>query len=138
VERQLISSDSPYEALVGYSRAVRVGDRVFVAGCAAIMPDDADPPPDSYGQTKRCIERIERALADAGASVADVVRTRVYLTPAADFEGFGRAHGEVFGEIRPANTTVVVAALVDPRWLLEIEAEAVLAQRERARGPAHE
>jgi enamine deaminase RidA (YjgF/YER057c/UK114 family) len=128
VERQLISSGSRYEALVGYSRAVRVDDRVFVAGCAAIMPDDADPPPDSYGQTKRCIERIERALADAGASLADVVRTRVYLTPTADFEGFGRAHGEVFGEIRPANTTVVVAALVDPRWLLEIEAEAVLTQ----------
>jgi enamine deaminase RidA (YjgF/YER057c/UK114 family) len=126
VERQLISSGSPYEAIVGYSRAVRVGDRVFVAGCAAIMPDDSDPPPDSYSQTKRCLERIEQALADAGGTLADVVRTRVYLTPAADFDGFGRAHGEAFREVRPANTTVVVAALVDPRWLLEIEAEAVL------------
>jgi enamine deaminase RidA (YjgF/YER057c/UK114 family) len=126
VERQLISSGSPYEAIVGYSRAVRVGDRVFVAGCAAIMPDDADPPPDSFGQTKRCLERIEQALADAGGTLADVVRTRVYLTPAADFDGFGRAHGEAFRDVRPANTTVVVAALVDPRWLLEIEAEAVL------------
>jgi enamine deaminase RidA (YjgF/YER057c/UK114 family) len=127
VERQLISSGSPYEQVVGYSRAVRVGDRVFVAGCAAIMPDDADPPLDSYGQTKRCIEKIGLALDDAGSSLSDVVRTRVYLTPAADFEAFGRAHGEAFADIRPANTTVVVAALVDPRWLVEIEAEAVLA-----------
>jgi enamine deaminase RidA (YjgF/YER057c/UK114 family) len=129
VERQLISSGSPYESVVGYSRAVRTGDRVFVAGCAPIMPDGADPPEDSYGQTKRCIEIIGRALAAAGGSLADVVRTRAYLTPAADFEGFGRAHGEAFSEIRPANTTVIVAALVDPRWLLEIEAEAVLRQK---------
>jgi enamine deaminase RidA (YjgF/YER057c/UK114 family) len=128
VDRELISSGSPYETAVGYSRAVRVGDRVFVAGCAAIMPDDADPPADSYAQAQRCIERIGRALEDARSSLADVVRTRVYLTPAADFEAFGRAHGEAFSEIRPANTTVVVAALVDPRWLLEIEAEAVLAR----------
>ena len=128
MERQLISTGSPYETALGYSRAVRVGDRVFVAGCAAIMPDDADPPSDAYGQAKRCIERIGRALEDAGSSLSDVVRTRVYLTPAADFKAFGRAHGEAFSEIRPANTTVVVAALVDPRWLIEIEAEAVLAQ----------
>jgi enamine deaminase RidA (YjgF/YER057c/UK114 family) len=128
VERQLISSGSPYEAALGYSRAVRVGDRVFVAGCAPVMPDDADPPADSYGQTKRCLERIDHALVEAGGSLADVVRTRVYLTPAADFDGFGRAHGEAFADVRPANTTVVVAALVDPRWLLEIEAEAVLRQ----------
>lgn len=115
--------------MVGYSRAVRTGDRVFIAGCAPIMPDGADPPEDSYGQAKRCIEIIGRALAAAGGSLADVVRTRAYLTPAADFEGFGRAHGEAFSEIRPANTTVIVAALVDPRWLLEIEAEAVLTQK---------
>jgi enamine deaminase RidA (YjgF/YER057c/UK114 family) len=126
VERHLISSGSPYEAALGYSRAVRVGDRVFVAGCAPVMPDDADPPADSYGQAKRCLERIELALGEAGGSLADVVRTRVYLTPAADFDGFGQAHGEAFADVRPANTTVVVAALVDPRWLLEIEAEAVL------------
>jgi enamine deaminase RidA (YjgF/YER057c/UK114 family) len=126
--RQLISSGSRYEREVGYSRAVLIGDRVFVAGCAPVMPDGADPPDDSYGQTKRCIEIIGRALEDAGASLADVVRTRAYLTPAADFEGFGRAHGEAFSEIRPANTTVVVTALIDPRWLIEIEAEAVIAQ----------
>jgi len=126
VERRLISSGSPYEPVVGYSRAVRVGDRVFVAGCAPIMADGSEPPPDSYAQAKRCIEIIESALAQAGGSLTDVVRTRVYLTPGADFEEFGRAHGEAFGDIRPANTTVVVAALVNPAWLLEIEAEAVL------------
>jgi enamine deaminase RidA (YjgF/YER057c/UK114 family) len=126
VEKLLISSGSSYEWLLGYSRAVRVGDRVFVAGCAPVMADGSDPPADSYGQTKRCIEIIEKAVTEAGGSLADVVRTRVYLTPAADFEAFGRAHGEAFGEIRPANTTVIVAALVDPRWLLEIEAEAVV------------
>ena len=92
------------------------------------MADGSDPPTDSYGQTKRCIEIIEKAVTDAGGSLGDVVRTRVYLTPAADFEDFGRAHGEAFSEIRPANTTVVVAALVDARWLLEIEAEAVVGQ----------
>ena len=93
------------------------------------MPDGGDPPADSYGQAKRCLEIIGRALDEAGGSLADVVRTRVYLTPAADFAQVGRAHGEAFGEIRPANTTVVVAALVDPRWLVEIETEAVLGAR---------
>jgi enamine deaminase RidA (YjgF/YER057c/UK114 family) len=127
MERTLISTSSPYEAVLGYSRAVRVGDRVFVAGCAAIMEDGGDPPADSYGQAKRCLERIEQALVAAGGTLADVVRTRAYLTPDADFDEFGRAHGEAFSEIRPANTTVIIAALVDPRWLLEIEAEAVLA-----------
>jgi enamine deaminase RidA (YjgF/YER057c/UK114 family) len=126
VERRLISSGSRYEPVVGYSRAVRVGDRIFVAGCAPIMVDGSDPPTDCYRQTKRCLEIIEGALGEAGGRLADVVRTRVYLTPGADFAEFGRAHGEAFSEIRPANTTVVVAALIDPRWLLEIEAEAVL------------
>jgi enamine deaminase RidA (YjgF/YER057c/UK114 family) len=127
MERRLISSGSPYEPVVGYSRAVAVGDRVFVAGCAPIMPDGAEPPADAYGQAKRCLEIVAAALAEAGGSLADVVRTRVYLTSLEAFEGAGRAHGEVFAEIRPANTTVVVAALVDPRWLVEIEAEAVIA-----------
>ena len=126
MERQLISSGSPYEPVVGYSRAVRVGDRVFVAGCAPFMPDGADPPGDPHGQAKRCLEIVAAALEQAGGSLADVVRTRVYLTDAGQFDGFARAHGEAFAEIRPANTTVVVAALLDTRWLLEIEAEAVL------------
>ncbi|MGH3007039.1 MAG: RidA family protein [Gaiellaceae bacterium] len=124
--RRLISSGSPYEPVVGYSRAVRVGDRVFVAGCAPIMPDGGEPPPDAYGQARRCLEIIATALEEAGSSLEDVVRTRVYLVRLEDFEAVGRAHGEAFSQIRPANTTVVVSALVDPRWLLEIEAEAVL------------
>ena len=124
--RRLISSGSPYEPIVGYSRAVVVGPNVFVSGTAPIMPGGADPPPDGYGQAKRCLEIIGAALAEAGASFADVVRTRVFLTSVDAFEGVGRAHGEVFGDIRPANTTVVVAALIDPRWLVEIEADAVI------------
>jgi enamine deaminase RidA (YjgF/YER057c/UK114 family) len=126
MERHLISSGSPYEPVVGYSRAVRVGDRVFVAGCAPIMPDGGEPPPDAYGQAKRCFEIVERALLEAGSSLADVVRTRVYLVRLEDFEAVGRAHGEAFAAIRPANTTIVVAALVDPRWLVEIEVDAVV------------
>jgi len=126
VERQIVSSGSPYEPVVGYSRAVRVGDRVFVAGSAPIMADGSDPPGDAYGQTRRCLEIVANALQEAGASLEDVVRTRVYLTDAAAFDGFAKAHGEAFSEVRPANTTVVVAALLDPRWLLEIEAEAVV------------
>jgi enamine deaminase RidA (YjgF/YER057c/UK114 family) len=125
-DRRLISSGSPYEPIVGYSRAVVVGDRVFVSGSAPIMPDGGDPPGDSYGQAKRCLEIVARAVEEAGGSIADVVRTRTYLAPAAEFEAVGRAHGEVFSTVRPANTTVFVHALVDPRWLVEIEAEAVL------------
>jgi enamine deaminase RidA (YjgF/YER057c/UK114 family) len=127
VERRLVSSGSPYEPVVGYSRAVRVGQYVHVAGSAPIMPGGEDPPTDSYNQARRCLEIISAALDEAGAELEHVVRTRVYLTPAADFDEIGRAHGEVFRDIRPANTTVVVAALVDPRWLVEIEADAVVA-----------
>ena len=128
MERQTVFSGSPYEAIAGYSRAVRVGDRVFVAGTAPITADGADPPADAYGQTKRCLEIIEGALEQADASLQDVVRTRVYLTDRASFDGFAKAHGEAFSDVRPVNTTVV-AALMDPRWLLEIEAEAVIAAR---------
>jgi enamine deaminase RidA (YjgF/YER057c/UK114 family) len=126
MERRRIPSGSPYEPVVGFSRAVRVGDRVIVAGTAPVMPDGADPPPDAYGQAKRCLEIIAGALAEAGARLEDVVRTRVYLVRTADFEEVGRAHGEIFAEIRPANTTLAIAELVDPRWLVEIEAEAVV------------
>ena len=127
MERRLISSGSPYERVVGFSRAVQVGERVIVAGTAPVMPSGADPPADAYGQAKRCLEIISRALEEAGGSLADVVRTRVYLVHTEDFEAVGRAHGEAFSEIRPANTTLTVVELVDPRWLVEIEAEAVLA-----------
>ncbi len=126
MERRLVSSGSPYEPVVGFSRAVRVGPRIVVAGTAPVMPAGADPPSDAYGQAKRCLEIIANALEEAGASLADVVRTRVYLVRTSDFEDVGRAHGESFAAIRPANTTLTVAELVDPRWLVEIEAEAVV------------
>jgi enamine deaminase RidA (YjgF/YER057c/UK114 family) len=94
------------------------------------MADGSDPPTDAYGQARRCLEIVGNALKEAGASFDDVVRTRVYLTDAAAFDGFAKAHGEAFSQVRPANTTVVVAALLDPRWLLEIEAEAVVTARD--------
>jgi enamine deaminase RidA (YjgF/YER057c/UK114 family) len=127
VERRLVSSGSPFEGVVGFSRAVRVGDRVLVSGTAPVMPDGAEPPADAYGQAKRCLEIIEAALAQAGASLADVVRTRVYLVRTEDFPDVARAHTESFAEIRPASSMLTVAELVDPRWLVEIEAEAVIA-----------
>jgi enamine deaminase RidA (YjgF/YER057c/UK114 family) len=125
MDRQLISSGSAFEDRVGYSRAVRVGDRVWVAGTAPILPGDADPPADAYGQAQVCISIIERALAEAGATLDDVVRTRIYVTDASHIDEVGRAHGEAFARARPA-TTGVVAQLLDPRWLVEIEAEAVI------------
>jgi len=126
MERRLISSGSPYEPVVGFSRAVRVGEHVYVAGTAPVMPDGADPPTDAYGQARRCLEIIAAALGEAGSSLADVVRTRVYLIRVEDFEEVGRAHGELFSDIRPANTTLLAGGLLDPRWLVEIEAEAVV------------
>jgi len=125
MERQLISSGAAFEERVGYSRAVRVGDTVWVAGTAPIMPGDADPPATAYEQAKVCIGIIERALAEAGARLDDVVRTRIYVTDASLIDDVGRAHGEAFSKVRPA-TTGIVAALLDPRWLVEIEAEAVI------------
>jgi enamine deaminase RidA (YjgF/YER057c/UK114 family) len=124
--RRLVSSGSPYEPVVGFSRAVRVGDRVFVAGTVAVMPDGADPPPDAGAQARRCLEIIGAALTEAGASFEDVVRTRIYLVDTADFDAVGRAHGAVFNDIRPACTAVTVAELVAPQYRVEIEAEAVI------------
>ena len=125
MERQRISSGSAFEARVGYSRAVRVGDRVLVAGTAPIMPDDADPPTGAYDQARVCLSIIGRALGEAGASLDDVVRTRIYVTDAAHIVDVGRAHAEAFSQARPA-TTAVVTGLLDPRWLVEIEVEAVI------------
>jgi enamine deaminase RidA (YjgF/YER057c/UK114 family) len=125
VERQRISSGSAFEERVGYSRAVRAGDRVWVSGTAPIMPGDADPPADAYGQARVCLELIGRALAEAGASLDDVVRTRLYVTHASLIDEVGRAHREAFATARPAATGLVVE-LLDPRWLVEIEAEAVV------------
>jgi enamine deaminase RidA (YjgF/YER057c/UK114 family) len=135
VERVNISSGSPYEPIVGFCRAVRIGDRIFVAGTAPVMPDGSDPPADSYEQARRCSEIIAAALTEAGASLLDVVRTRTYLAHQSHFDGYARAHGEAFANVRPANTTVV-AQLLDDRWLLEMEAEAVVGARPDVRGPA--
>jgi enamine deaminase RidA (YjgF/YER057c/UK114 family) len=126
VQRHLISSGAPWERSYGYSRAVVVGDRVFVAGTAPVMPDGADPPADAYGQARRCLEIILAALAKAGGGPEDVVRTRIYLTRREDYDDAYRAHGEVFGGTRPATAGLVVAGLLDPRWLVEIEADAII------------
>jgi enamine deaminase RidA (YjgF/YER057c/UK114 family) len=126
MERQVVFSGSPYEPTIGYSRAVRDGRHVFVAGTCAVMPDNADPPSDAYGQARRCLEIIVAALAEAEAGPEHVVRTRIYLVNTEDWEEVGRAHAEIFGDVRPASTMVVVAAIVDPRWLVEIEADALL------------
>ena len=123
--RRRISSGSPYEPTIGFSRAVVVGDRVVVSGTAPVWPDGTCPD-DAEAQASRCLEIIGAALAEAGASTSDVVRTRMFLVSAADADAVGRAHGSVFGDVRPAATMVVVAALLDPRWKVEIEAEAVL------------
>jgi enamine deaminase RidA (YjgF/YER057c/UK114 family) len=128
MERRRISSAMPMEQTYGYSRALVVGDRVFVSGTAPVMPDGADPPPDAYGQARRCLGIIFAALAEAGAAPEHVVRTRMYLTNADDADEVGRAHGEAFGELRPATTGIVVSALFDPRWVVEIEAEAIIAR----------
>lgn len=125
MEHRLISSGSSWEERYGYSRAVVAGAYVHVAGTAPIMPDDADPPADPYGQMLRCLEIAEAAIREAGGSLADVVRTRVLMTDAAYAPDVLRAHGEVFVDIRPACTGMVVG-LLDPRWLVEVELEAVI------------
>jgi enamine deaminase RidA (YjgF/YER057c/UK114 family) len=125
-DRQLVSSGSPFEPTIGFSRAVRVGDRVWVAGTAPIWPDGSCDP-DPGAQAARCLEIILAALAEAGAGPEHVVRTRMFLVHPGDSDAVGRAHGAVFGDIRPASTQVVVAALLRPEWRVEIEAEAVIA-----------
>lgn len=120
--RQIVPAVSPQAATVGYSRAVRDGRHVFVAGTAPVGTDSTDP----YEQAKRCLEIIVSALAEVGAKPEHVVRTRVYIVDPGDWEGVGRAHGEVFGEVRPASAMLVIAGLLDPHWRVEIEAEALL------------
>jgi enamine deaminase RidA (YjgF/YER057c/UK114 family) len=127
MERQVVPADSLYAPTVGYSRAVRVGDQIHVAGTAAVMPDGEPPPPDAYAQARRCLEIILGALEELGARAEHVVRTRVYITSAKDWEAVGRAHGEVFGEIQPASAMLVITGLLDPRFLVEIEADAIVA-----------
>jgi enamine deaminase RidA (YjgF/YER057c/UK114 family) len=124
-ERQRISSGSPFEPKVGISRALRVGNRVLVSGTAPIWPDGScDPDPEA--QARRCFEIIIAALAEAGAQPNHVARTRMFLTDAADGDAIARAHAAVFGDARPVSTMVVVSGFLDPRWKVEIEAEAIL------------
>jgi enamine deaminase RidA (YjgF/YER057c/UK114 family) len=125
MERRTISSGSVWEERYGYSRAVVAGSQVFVAGTAAQMPDGADPPAGAYEQARRCLEIISVALAEAGATPADVVRTHVYVSDREHIAEVMRAHGEMFADAKPACTGLVVE-LLDPRWLVEIEADAIL------------
>ena len=120
--RKNIPGTSPFEPIIGFSRAVRVGNMVHVSGTGPVGADNED----AAGQTRRIFAIAEKALAEAGASFNDVVRTRMYLTRVEDWEAVGRVHGEFFGNIRPAATMVVVAALLNPNWRIEIEFDAVI------------
>ena len=126
MQRQRISGHSPYEPVFGFSRALVAGDRVLVAGTAPVPPGGGPPPAAPYDQARLCLDLIGEALVQAGTSLDHVVRTRIYLTGAGHWREVARAHGEVFAAVRPAATAVIVAGLLDPAWLVEIEAEALL------------
>jgi len=125
--RQNIAGSSPYEPIIGFSRAVRIGNTVHVSGTG---PVGADDDADAAAQTRHVLRLIEGVLAQAGAKLEDVVRTRMYLTHVEDWEEVGRAHGEIFNTIRPASTMIVVAKLLNPAWRVEIEAEALIPDEE--------
>jgi isochorismate pyruvate lyase len=124
-----VFTGAPWEARVGYCRALRAGDRVFVTGTAAVKDGVVHAPGDGYAQTHRCLEIIAEALAQLGADLSHVVRTRMFVTDISRWEEYGRAHGEVFAAHPPTTTMVEVAALIDPQMLIEIEADAVVPRR---------
>ena len=126
MNRRHTASASPYEAEIGFARAIRVGDRILVSGTAPIEPDGSTTPGDAEAQARRCFAIALDAIAQFGGSAADIVRTRMFITHASDWEAVGRAHGAIFRDIRPAASMVVVAGLLRDDWLVEIEAEAVL------------
>lgn len=126
--RRKTASASPFEAAFGFSRAVRSGNRILVSGTGPVEPDGSSTRGDAAAQAGRCFAIIEAAIGELGGTMADVVRTRMFITDAADGDAIGAVHGEIFGNIRPAATMVVVAALLRPEWRVEIEAEAELAQ----------
>ena len=126
MERRRVTSGSPYESVIGFSRALRAGHHVSVGATAPIMPDGGEPPADAYGQTRRCLEIILAALEEAGAALEDVVRTRCFLTNFDEWEQVAKAHGEVFGDVRPASSFIVVKGFIEPRWKVEIEADAIV------------
>jgi enamine deaminase RidA (YjgF/YER057c/UK114 family) len=127
MERKRVSTGTEWEREVGYSRAVRAGDQIHVSGTTATDADgDLVGEGDAYAQARQALDNVEAALSEAGASVGDVVRTRLYVTDADDWEAVGRAHGETFGDVRPTTTLVEVSALVDPAMLVEVEAVAIV------------
>lgn len=127
-QRRNVSTGSPYEPIIGFSRAVRIGNVIAVGGTAPIGPDGGTVGVgDPVAQTRRCLEIVEHALKQVGASLGDVIRTRTFLTRIDDWEVVGRVHGEIFGNIRPASTMIQASRFIDPGWLVEIEADAVVA-----------